>query len=133
MAERFIELEVPFSTADTEGRVQIAFTDYRLSVVFKDWRNVATNLVFEEVSAFRWDDSYLCTCEIAPDRVYRVEESSWMAALRETGRIGSAERPVHFRLYFNSEGSALDVIATAMKKEPNQAPEPTAPSGRGSS
>ena len=120
MPERYTELDVPFSTADTEGKAEITFRDFRLAVVFKDWRNVVTRVVFEEVAAFRWDDNYLCTCDVAPDRVYQIEESSWMAALRDAGRLGSPERHVHYRLYFISEASALDVIATSMKPEPIQ-------------
>jgi hypothetical protein len=113
MVERLIELDVPFSTADTEGRVKIAFTDSELSLVFMNWRLVEQRVIFKDVAAFKWDDCDLANCTVAPDRIYQVEGSAWMASLRDAGRVGAAEPHHHFRFYFNSQGAALDVIASS--------------------
>lgn len=113
MSERLVELDVPFSIADTEGRASIAFADAKLSLTFRDWQLVEHSVSFVEVVAFRWDNNYLSSCEVAPDRVYEVHDSAWMSALRESGAIGSTTQHRHFRFYFNSEGAALDVIASS--------------------
>jgi hypothetical protein len=116
MPERLTELDVPFSTADTEGHALITFSKRRLFLAFKDWRLTEHRVTFEGVVAFKWDDNYLTTCEVAPDRVYVIEDSAWIGALREAGGIGSAESPRHFRFYFISESAALDVIAGSFTK-----------------
>jgi hypothetical protein len=113
MAERLIELDGPFSTADTEGGVKIVFGDSELSLVFMHWCLVEHRVILKDVAAFKWDDSDLANCAVAPEGVYQVEGSAWVASLRDVGRIGSAEPRHHFRFYLNSEGAALDVIASS--------------------
>lgn len=114
MKETLLELDVPFSTADTEGKVELFYKNYQLEVRFWQWDRKETNVVFDEVAGFRWDDNYLGSVEVPPDRIYEVMDSSWMLELEESGRLGNIKRH-HYRLYFISEASAIDVIASKMK------------------
>ncbi len=121
MARRYIELSTPFSTADTESPVCIAFKKDTLEVSFTACGGRPVEVVFEGVRAFRWDDAFVGVVAPCPDRVYLVEGSEWMP-----DRIGSSKKHHHFILGFVAEGQFLEVIASSMsEKTPNKAPATT--------
>lgn len=114
MSVRYVELNLPFSIGDTEGQAEILFKNSQLSVSYTQVVGQSVRLVFDDVLAFRWDDIYLASTEVSPDRIYQLEESPWVHALQD--RIDSRKPHTHFRLYFISQGATLDVVATAIRQ-----------------
>jgi len=125
MSEVYKEITTAFSTADTESPVELNFKANRLIARFLDWQRHEVQIEFSDVVALRWDDNYLPSITISPDRVYEVENSEWIAALQENGGLGSSEQHIHLKLGFNDEGKFLDVIATQMNEAPNKARDAT--------
>ena len=132
MPEAHTELETLFTTADTEGPISINFSEQTLSITFTNFRTPPQTLVFYHAREFSWTGWAHASADAKPDRVYEVTGSAFLAPFTTFAVEGRPFR--HFRLGFNAVGKFLDVIATDMEtKRANQAPEPTAPSGRGSS
>ena len=115
MNENYVELDVPFSTADTIGKVELSYKDRHLKLKFQQFDDAITMIEFSDVIGFRWDDNYLNQVEVAPDRVYEIENSEWKSELHKELRI-NLEKYHHYKLYFISEAAALDVIASSMKE-----------------
>ena len=115
MNEKYVELDVSFSTADTIGNAEIFFKGRHLELKFWQWDGAETDITFDDVIGFRWDDNFLSRVKVPPDRVYEIENSDWKNELHEGISI-NVEKYHHYRLYFISESKALDVIAGSMEK-----------------
>jgi len=115
MATKYIEVDTSFSTADTEPGISLVYIDRKLTLTFSSWRSEPTVVVFYDVPAFRWDESWSSYTDIAPERVYRVEESEWLERWKREVLVSDSESYVHFRLGFNAEGMFLDIIASRME------------------
>jgi len=114
MSVRYLELNLPFSIGATEGKAELEFKGSLLTVRYTQTGGRQVQLAFDQVLAFRWDDIYLSSVEVTPDRIYQLEESPWVLALQDRQVPGKPH--THFRLYFISQGVALDVIATALRQ-----------------
>ena len=114
MSVRYIELNLPFSIGDTEGQAELQFKDSQLLVTYRQVAGNEVRLAFDHVLAFRWDDIYLSSVEASPDRIYQLEESPWLQALQD--RLDPSRPHTHFRLYFISQGVALDVVSTGIRQ-----------------
>ena len=115
MNEKYIEIDVSFSIADTIGKAEILYSDKHLKLTFRQWNDIKTIITFEDVIGFRWDDNYMSQVKVAPDRVYEVVNSAWKNELHRELKINLKEYH-HYKLYFISEASALDVIALKMSE-----------------
>ena len=117
MSQRFIEIQTSFSTADTESGISLKYEERKLAVSFRSWKAEPTVVKFYDVPAFKWDESWSNFTALAPDRVYRVEESEWLNRWKQESLISESDGLIHFRLGFNAEGMFLDVIASRLEHE----------------
>ena len=87
MNENYVELDVPFSTADTIGKAELSYKDRHLKLNFRQFDDATIMIEFSDVIGFRWDDNYLSQVKVAPDRVYEIENSEWKSELHKELRI----------------------------------------------
>jgi hypothetical protein len=124
MMQHYKELDVPFSTADVEVE-KVTFEGRQLLVALKDDRGELTEVLFDGVCGFKWDDLSFTRIDAAPDRVYEVVNSEWLSQWPVDAALS------HYSLGIcGSHGYVfLDVIAKAMAYEmPNQRVESNADS-----
>ena len=116
MKETYVELDIPFSTANTIGKAEILYSDRKLYIDFKQFNDKQLTIEFEDVIGFRWDNKYLSRVTEPPDRVYEIQNSVWMAELEGEFKINK-NHFYHYKLYFITEAAALDVVASSMKRK----------------
>lgn len=113
MPEVHSELETSFTTADTEGPVEIHFSSGTLAVTFFNFRTPPQTVLFHHAREFSWTGWDHASQEAKPDSVYEVTGSKLLAPFERFAVEGRRFR--HFRLGFNAEAKFLDVIATNME------------------
>jgi hypothetical protein len=113
MSEVHLELETPFTTADTEGPLVMHFSGATLSVTFSNFRTPPQTVVFHYAREFSWTGWDHASADAKPDSVYEITGSALLAPFTRFAAGGLRFR--HFRLGFNAEGKFLDVIATGME------------------
>ena len=113
MDPRFDELDVPFSTADVAD-LAVTYSGRTLTVCFVDFGQRKTTVVFNDVAAYKWDESSFEVIDARPDRVYQVRDSEWVRRWPE--RAGFT----HFVLGFCGlppvPTGYLEVIAKSMEQ-----------------
>ncbi len=118
-----VQVDLGIQVADGED-LKLSYVRDALVGSFKDWREVVTTFRCSGVIAFRWQPVEYFREEERPDSTYEILGSEWVRQHEEQGMIGSAQVARHFKLNFNALG-CLEVICAEVKKEPNQALEPT--------
>jgi hypothetical protein len=114
MAETYIPLSEPFTTADAEAP-HLAYEQGTLYVRFRDWREREITLTFRHVAAFRWDDGDAAFSEAhRDDSAYIVDGSEWILRHVEVGTIESPQGHRHYKLCFNAAG-VLQILASSIE------------------
>ncbi|ESP90537.1 hypothetical protein PL2TA16_01641 [Pseudoalteromonas luteoviolacea 2ta16] len=89
----------------------VEWSNFDLSVRFKNWMNEDVQLNFFDVPHFKFLSSDECiVSDLSDDRVYEVLNSELLANLIKCGEITPEEHFKHWFVGFNAIGSFIEVI-----------------------
>jgi len=117
MNPKFEELNVTFSTADVSS-LSIVYSERALTVVFANWQGTKSIVVFEQVAAYKWDESSFEHIDASPDRTYRVHESEWLRRWPEN--VGYTHYALGFCGLAPISTGYLEVICKTMRTQTKQ-------------
>ncbi|BBN82250.1 hypothetical protein PA25_22350 [Pseudoalteromonas sp. A25] len=99
------------STADCKEQPTVEWSNFDLSVRFKNWMNEDVQLNFFDVPHFKFLSSDESTVSnLSDDQVYEVQSSDLLENLIQCDEIAAEEGFKHWFIGFNEIGSFIEVV-----------------------
>ncbi len=97
--------------SDVESGPDITWNNFQLKLEFRDYSNIACELIFTEVSHFKLLSSAEPSVSgLSDDGAYEIVDSKLIASLKACGEIDPDEECKHWLVGFNEVGSFVEVV-----------------------
>lgn len=108
MEETYEPIDEHIHTADAENP-RLSYENGEIVFKFTDWQEIEREIKFYDVAGYKWQDEIDLGFPDRDDMPYQVNNSKWIAELKELNVLDSDMKYMHYKLCFNACG-VLDIV-----------------------